>query len=116
MSAGYLTNSSIFICPESGQFKAVEKDLKEANSSYIYLGGFTEGDGDNIPLVFDKLDTNKQLINVFFQDGRMGALPNRFRNCKNLIKYLTKLYSFKPEILKKLRVKAEEIDKELDYK
>jgi prepilin-type processing-associated H-X9-DG protein len=112
----YLTNLSIYVCPNSKTIKATTKDLKEANSSYIYIGDFIEGDGANIPVVFDKLDSRKRIINILYQDGHVGALPNKFGNCKELIKYLAKTSSFKPAILKKLQEKAKQIDKELGYK
>ena len=112
----YLTNLSIYVCPNSKTIKATTKDLKETNSSYIYIGDFTEGDGANIPVVFDKLDRRKRIINILYQDGHVAALPNKFGNCKELIKYLAKTSSFKPAILKKLQEKAKQIDKELGYK
>ena len=112
----YLTDLSIFVCPNSKTVKAAAGDLKEANSSYIYIGDFVEGDGANIPVVLDKLDSKKKIINILYQDGHVGAVPNRFHNCKDLIKYLAKTSSFKPAILKKLQGKAEQIDKELGYK
>ncbi len=112
----YLTDLSVYVCPDSKAVKTTTKELKEANSSYIYLGGFTEGDGADIPVVFDKLDSNKKTINILYQDGHVAALPNKFRNCEGLINHLAKTSSFKAEILKKLQEKAKEADKELGYK
>jgi prepilin-type processing-associated H-X9-DG protein len=115
----YLTDLSVYVCPNSKTVKAAakgSKELKEANSSYIYIGDFVEGDGARVPVAFDKLDSKKRIINILYQDGHVGALPNRFRNCKELIKYLARTSSLKPAILKKLQEKAEQIDKELGYK
>ena len=116
IKAELLSDFSVFVCPGSKITKALGKELKEENNSYIYLGGFTEGDGANIPLVFDKLDTKKRAINIVFQDGRLGAFANKFRSCKDLIAHLAKIYPFKPKVLKKLQEKAIEVDEELGYK
>lgn len=114
----YLTDLPIYVCPNSKAIKAAKgsKELKEENSSYIYIGDFVEGDGANIPVAFDKLDRGKRVINILYQDGHVGLLPNRFHNCRELIKHLAKTSSFKPAVLKKLQEKAKQIDKELGYK
>ncbi len=111
----YLTDLSIFVCPHSKTIKSV-KDLKEENSSYIYIGDFTEGDGPDIPVVFDKFGNKKGFINILFQDGHVSSIPGNVHNCRELIEYLTKRKKYTPAILKKLREKAAQIDKELGYK
>ncbi|MDD5597213.1 MAG: DUF1559 domain-containing protein, partial [Victivallaceae bacterium] len=112
----YLTDISVFVCPESNTVKAAGGELKEANSSYIYFGDFVEGDGADIPVAFDKISNNRNVINVLYQDGRVGSLTGKFSNCEELIDYLAKTSKFKPEILKKLQEKARKIDKELGYR
>ncbi|MBU8902093.1 MAG: DUF1559 domain-containing protein, partial [Victivallales bacterium] len=112
----YLTDLSIYVCPNSKTVKSLSKDLKEANSSYIYIGGFTEGDGADIPVAFDKFSRKRKIINILFQDGHVKGMPSRFKNCKELINYLATHNRFKPEILKKLQEKAKQIDKELGYR
>ena len=114
----YLTDLSIFVCPNSKTIKTGKgvKNLKEANSSYIYIGGFTEGAGADVPVVFDKLNSQRKIINILYQSGRVATLPNRFHSCKELINYLAKINSLKPAVLKKLQEKGEQIDKELGYK
>lgn len=112
----YLTDVSVYACPNSKTVKSSSKYLKEANSSYIYIGDFTEGDGANIPVAFDKFGNRKGFINILFQDGHVKGMPGRFKNCKELINYLEKTSRFKAKILKKLQEKAKQIDKELGYK
>ena len=112
----YLTDPSMYVCPSSKTVKSSSKYLKEANSSYIYIGGFTEGDGADIPVAFDKFSRKRKFINILFQDGHVKGMPSKFKNCKELINYLAKDGRFKPEILKKLQEKAKQIDKELGYK
>ena len=112
----YLTDLSVYVCPNSKTVKATGKELKEANSSYIYLGGFTEGDGADIPIAFDKLNNNRKMINILYQDGHVAAMRNTFKTCEELINFLAKSGKYKPEILKKLQEKAKEVDKELGYK
>jgi prepilin-type processing-associated H-X9-DG protein len=111
----YLTDLSIYVCPNSKTVKGV-KDLKEPNSSYIYIGDFTEGDGPDIPVAFDKFGNKEEFINILFQDGHVSSMPCKAKNCRDLIEYLAKRSKFKPDILKKLREKAIQIDKELGYK
>lgn len=112
----YLTDVAVYVCPNSKTTKSPTKDLKETNSSYIYIGGFIEGDGPQIPVAFDKFANEKSIINILYQDGHVGILPSRFKNCKELISYLGKTTKLKPEVLKKLKEKASQIDKELGYK
>jgi competence protein ComGC len=115
LKENYLTDLSVFACPDSKTVKGV-KDLKEENSSYIYIGDFVEGDSPDIPVVFDKFGNKKGVINVLFQDGRVNPVYGNIKNCKELIEYLAKRKKYTPEILKKLREKAAQIDKELGYK
>ena len=111
----YLTDLSIYVCPNSKTVKGA-KELKEANSSYIYIGDFVEGDGPDIPVAFDKFGNKKGFINILFQDGHVATVPTNAKNCKELIEELAKRSTFKPAVLKKLREKAQQIDKELGYK
>ncbi|MDD5727272.1 MAG: hypothetical protein PHV59_01790 [Victivallales bacterium] len=112
----YLTDLAAYVGPNSKAVRADGKELQEQNSSYVYLGGFVEGDGTAIPLVFDKPGEDKKMLNVFFQDGRVASVPGKFRNCTELIAQLAKTSSFKPEILKKLQERARQADNELGYK
>lgn len=111
----YVNDLSVFVCPDSKTVKGV-KDLKEENSSYIYIGDFVEGDSPDIPVVFDKFGNGKGTISILFQDGRVNSISGNIKNCKELIEYLAKTKKYTPEILKKLREKAAQIDKELGYK
>ncbi len=111
----YLTDFSVYVCPNSKTVKGV-KDLREPNSSYIYIGDFTEGDGPDIPVAFDKFGNKEGFINILFQDGHVSSMSCKAKNCKELIEYLAKRSKFKPDVLKKLREKAIQIDKELGYK
>lgn len=112
----YLTDAAVCVCPASDTVKAAGKELKESNSSYIYLGDFVEGDGPDIPMVFDKFSKNRNAVNILYQDGHVASLPGKFGSCEKLITYLAGTSKFKPEILKKLQEKARKIDKELGYK
>jgi len=109
----YLTDMAFFVCPNSKTVKATGKVLKEANSSYIYIGDFTEGDGPKIPLIFDKLNNKKGVTNILYQAGNVKSILRNFKNYEELINYLDKYSKFKPAILKKLQKKAKQIDKEL---
>ena len=111
----YLTDLSVYVCPSSKTVKGI-KDLKEANSSYIYIGDFIEGDGHDIPVAFDKFGNKIGFINILFQDGHVATMPTKAKNCKELIENLAKRSKFKPAVLKKLKEKAKQIDKELGYK
>lgn len=113
IKANDLQNLYIFVCPNTKTVKAVGKELKEANCSYIYVGGFTEGDGANIPLVFDKFGNNEKIINILYQDGRVDAVPANFNNCTELFDYLIKINKYDDKILKKLKAKAAELDKQM---
>jgi len=84
----YLTDMALFVCPNSKTVKATGKVLKEANSSYIYIGDFTEGDGPNIPLAFDKLNNKKGVTNILYQAGNVKSILRNFKNCEELINYL----------------------------
>ena len=46
----YLSDRKVYVCPSTSTVPALG-DLTETNSSYIYLGGFKEGDNQDIPLV-----------------------------------------------------------------
>jgi prepilin-type processing-associated H-X9-DG protein len=127
VSEGYSTDLSVYICPNSKTIKALDKEadssitaitreLKEANSSYIYIGDFVEGDGADIPVAFDKFGNQKGFINILFQDGHVTGMPSNIKSCKKLIAHLAKSSKFKPEVLKKLQEQAVQIDKELGYK
>jgi prepilin-type processing-associated H-X9-DG protein len=112
----YLTDMAVYACPNTKTVKAAGKELKEENSSYIYIGGFKEGDGPDIPMVFDKLDSGRGYVNVLYQDGHVAAVKGNFSTSLALINHLAKSSQYKPEILKKLQEKAEEIDKQFGYK
>jgi hypothetical protein len=111
----YLADVSVYIKPDSKNAKDA-RELNEADSSYIYFGGFVEDEGANIPVAFDKFNKNRNIINVLYQDGRVAPLPGKLNSCGELVDYLAKTGKFKPEILKKLQEKARKIDKELGYK
>ena len=111
----YLTDLSVFVRPGSKIVKG-SKNLEEKNSSYIYIGDFVEGDSPDIPVVFDKFGNKRGSISVLFQNGRVSSVPGSINNCRELIEYLAKKYKYPPEVLKKLREKAAQIDKELGYK
>ncbi|MDD5728043.1 MAG: DUF1559 domain-containing protein [Victivallales bacterium] len=113
IKANGMKEMSVFICPNSGNVKAAAGELKEENCSYIYIGGFAEGDGAAVPMVFDKFDGNRKIINVLYQDGHVEAVPANFRNCCELIDYLAKINKYDEKILEKLKNKAAEIDKQM---
>ncbi|NMA19814.1 MAG: DUF3352 domain-containing protein, partial [Lentisphaerae bacterium] len=102
----YLADPSFFVCPASKTVKCTGKELNEANSSYIYLGGFAEGDSADIPLAFDKLDNHPEMINILYLDGHVAAIKNTFSTCEALIAFLAESNNYKPEILEKLQAKA----------
>ena len=116
IKANDLEDMSIFICPHTSCVKAAVKVLKENNCSYIYVGGFTEGDGNNIPLVFDKFENNGKIINILYQDGRVDAVPSNFKTCTALFDYLIKINKYDEKIIKKLKAKAAELDKQMGLK
>jgi prepilin-type processing-associated H-X9-DG protein len=112
----YLTDMAVYVCPDSKMLKAEGNELKENNSSYIYIGGFKEGDGINIPMVFDKLGAGTKHVNVLYQDGHVASVRGNFPNCLSLVNHLHKSNQYKTEILKKLQDKAKAIDAQLGYK
>ena len=116
IKANDLDDMSIFICPNTKQVKATGKELKESNCSYIYIGGFTEGDGNTVPLVFDKFGNNEKIINILYQDGRVDVVPANFKNCTELFDYLIKINKYDEKIIKKLKDKAIELDKQMGLK
>jgi hypothetical protein len=116
IKANDLDDMSIFICPNAKHVKAAGKKLKEENCSYIYIGGFTEGDGVNIPLAFDKFGNNEKIINILYQDGRVDAVPANFKNCTDLFDYLIKINKYDEKTIKKLKAKSAELDKQMGLK
>ena len=113
----YLTDGNVYKCPSSKILKA-NGQLTEANSSYIYFGGFKEFGNANTPLVFEKPGNHKGYVNILFMDGHVKGhvIPN-YRNCTQIINHLSQgNNAYDPKLLKKLLEKAKKIDKEFGYK
>jgi uncharacterized protein DUF1559 len=111
----YLTDLGVYRCPSTTLHKG-HVALKEANSSYIYLGGFKEVMNPALPFAFDKPGNHKRYINVLFLNGQVRGLRLDYRNCEQVIRFLNRSNRYKPEEFNMLLKKAQKIDRELNYK
>jgi len=111
----YLIDPKVYNCPSVSNPQA-RGILKEANSSYIYLGGFREEFNSALPLAFDKPGNHKGYINILFLDGHVKGLILNYRNCEQVIRFLNRSNGYKPEKFNMLLKKAQKIDRELNYK
>ena len=114
---------AIFCCPASPQYPCKRKQkLTKGNISYIYLGGKVEKDPSNMPIVFDyplnyKKSTGwfskpEHYINVLFCDGHVESFKTEAKNCVEFIDVLHKKFKYSPEVLKRLKEKAAQADRE----
>ena len=115
VKSDYLTDFGVYSCPSAKNPKG-RGVLSEINSSYIYLDGFGELSGANIPLAFDKPGNHNGYVNVLFIDGHVRGFRLNYRNCEQVIHYLNRINKYKPELMYKLLKKAKKIDKELNYR
>ena len=112
----YLTDGNVYKCPSS-TIQSANGQLTEANSSYIYLGGFKELGNAATPLVFEKPGNHKGYVNILFMDGHVkGHIVPNYRSCTQLINYLKNSYRYDAKLSQKLLEKAQKIDKEFGYK
>jgi prepilin-type processing-associated H-X9-DG protein len=111
----YMVDLKVYNCPSVSNPQA-RGTLKEANSSYIYLGGFKEVMSPALPLAFDKPGNHKRYINILFLDGHVRGLRLNYRNCEQVIRFLNRSNRYKPEEFNMLLKKAQKIDRELNYK
>ena len=116
IKGNYVTDLRVFICPSTNTPKG-SGELKEANSSYIYLGGFKEfATSPDTPIIFDKPGNHNGYVNVAFSDGHVKGFPLKYTTCEGVIRAMCKYHNYKPELLAELLKKAQKIDKELGYK
>ena len=112
----YLTDGKVYVCPSSSIPQA-KGQLAEANSSYIYFGGFKEFGNADTPLVFEKPGNHKGYVNILFLDGHVkGHIIPNYRTCVQLINYLQVNHKYDTKLFKRLLEKAQKIDKEFGYR
>jgi len=111
----YMIDPKVYNCPSVSN-PQTRGTLKEANSSYIYLGGFREEFNSTLPLAFDKPANHSGYINVLFLDGHVRGFKLNYRTCQEVILVLNKMNKYKPEEFNILLQKAKKIDQELNYR
>lgn len=111
----YLVDPKVYNCPSISNPQS-RGALKEANSSYIYIGGLQEGPNPDFPLAFDKPGNHKAYVNVLFLDGHVRGFRLNYRNCEQVIRFLNRSNGYDPEKFSMLLKKAQKIDRELNYK
>jgi prepilin-type processing-associated H-X9-DG protein len=80
------------------------------------LGGFREGNGDNIPLAFDKYGNHTDYLNVLFMDGHVLGYPDAASgSCEDIIIFLNKEHKYPDKLFKQLLSKAKKIDHNLHF-
>lgn len=110
----YLSDRKIYVCPSTSAAPALG-DLTEANSSYIYLGGFKEGDNPDIPLAFDKPGNHARFCNILFLDGHVAGMTFPADSCVAVVDFLQRQNNYPPELYQRLRGKAREFDNKFGY-
>lgn len=109
-SMNYLSDYDCYICPGT-KHKRGQGPLKENNCSYIYLGGFKEGQNPKIPLAFDKPGNHKNFMTVLFIDGSTKRYSTTAtKNCETIIIFLNKKYKYPRPLYERLLRKAQKID------
>jgi len=120
----YLTDLGVYLCHSFNP--------KTSGTSYIYLGGFMEGDSDryghaNTPLVFDMPKNHNKImnisspknpykiINVGFLNGHVKSIKysGEITTVRDVIDLLNKRESYPVMHLKILYEKADQVDREL---
>lgn len=91
--------------------------LAEENVSYIYLGGFSNKDNPDMPLVFEKLHNYdphvgqySKFICILLLDGRRVGYGGHYKKYSDVITMLNEKYKYSPEDLKRLKEKAAKLD------
>ena len=108
----YLTDYGIYVCPDSKIQKGTKGSITEQNCSYVYLGGFREGQNPQIPLVFDKTGNHPDIVGIVFIDGHVARYPaSAIKSCEDIIIFLNKEHKYPNKLFKKLLSKAKKIDR-----
>jgi len=110
-----LTDRHVIQCPAHPQ-PVGKNELREADSGYLYLGGFGEGANRNLPLLCDKPGNHRKALNVLFVDGRVARFIADCPNCVRTVEFLNSEFGYSPEELNFLLAKAKKIDQGLKYK
>ncbi len=117
---------AIFCCPKSSQSPCKRKEkLTKENISYVYLSQNFENISSlasKNPIVFDYPLNHKKstgwfskpehYINVLFCDGHVEPFKTGAKTCVEFIEVLHKKFKYSPEILKLLKEKAAQADRE----
>ena len=99
------------------------KDLKAENIPYIYFGGINLTSAlkrcPQIPLVADRPDSRHCF--VLLADGSVielekNKIKRKISNCLDLIEVLNEMYKYPADVLKALRIKAQNIDNTQKWK
>ena len=92
-------------------------DTGKAELSYIYFGGYKKLNAykqgtvkSDIPVLFDRPGNHKGYVNVVYLGGEPGSFLTKAKDCRELIEDFNKKFNYSPEVLTKLRAKAEVID------
>lgn len=71
-SAGYLENTKMYICPNTGTVPAKEGEmLTESNVDYVYVGGYNESTDADTALLWEKDSRLCGHDNILFVDGHI---------------------------------------------
>ncbi len=118
--------SPLFCCNASKDTPTKSNELSWNNISYIYLGSELLDPKlplKTIPIFFDYprnhempsglgIFSSKYYINVVFSDGHVEPFKTEAKTCVEFIDVLHKKFKYSPEILKKLKEKAAQADRE----
>ena len=113
-----------FAC-ESYRGKKAKKinEMQEKTSPCLYFGGINFSQAQKtcptIPLLCDKPDSRH--LNVLLIDGNiitvdLKRMKRKISNCQDIVEALNLIYSYPPDILETLQVKAKLMDKQLAEK
>lgn len=113
----YMTDYGIYTCPSTSTNSGQSGPLTGNCCDYIYFGGFAEGDSANAPLMFDIPGNHARFFNVAFLDGHVQGFPARdVKNCRELVAFLHSRFQYPPELLNKLMLKADQLDRKYNLK
>ena len=108
----YLADAKLFVSPMSATAPAKEGEpLTEATVDYCYFGGFGEADPATLPLAVENPKRVKGIVNALFLDGHVSSVGQKFDDVMGVVAWLNGQHKYAPEILAKLKAKAEKFDK-----
>ncbi|OGV36944.1 MAG: hypothetical protein A2020_16290 [Lentisphaerae bacterium GWF2_45_14] len=112
----YLSDYKVYTCPSSNTVRQGKagQSLAEENVSYIYFGGFSEGENPDMPIAFDKPLDHSRFVNVLFVDGHVQGYIGFFKNCTDVVNMLKSRNNYSVDDLKRLDEKAAKLGAQIN--